>query len=1147
MNAAAQLAKNIWNTVSPSRWAALLNQIAPQGDWVDRGVKVCGRCPSHTETTPSAFSILTDRGFAKCLSPACNYFESDPVRIVMKITGESYHEVAMRYFRGFCGVKIPENLQDTLREQVERLETLEAISAAMHQALLLAIRGGARTDLAYLNAGVEYLLSRGVDPNCVASLPIGLCPTSPDLLGMLAPEMALKASALLDNRLPLASHVDHPLLGAVAFFYESAPFEPAGIKLRPLPRAAGPAAPKGNWIGRTEAGLWGVRNAPHLLGSDDPNNPLQSTYIIVEGEFDALSCHLAETRLTRGTPEALYLCASGGGASSLDMLRRMGARHAIILADNDAAGRGVDAQATAGSATHLRRRLQAGSFVAQILEETHLETSVFDWGPLAPTLSSAYKDPDEVVRGGDYVLLREALRDMGPCVMERHHWAVARASSEIAELHTRGGARMQAVAEVLDRYGRLLHDPAHREFYLEALSQEGNVPDALVKTRQGVASNDAQFMAQLTARISDRLLFLAHDTSTGAVLVQGDIASVRLDTSRPSSLLAALTPMIFHGGVVAWTHQHMGLPSFVTTPIVHGKPTPADVIKQEEILGKYIVTAVRNLASTTPAVSTLTEVKQGLHFDPEIRPSQDETGPPDCCGLLLLVNGPRVYRAWASPTTAPRWEPTRGVAGRFLPTTSPETWSALGADDLRSIPPGGLRPVFDRLYECIHRGWTFSPDPDIQRMEAMFLTAFFLYVPAAMLFPTTCLTFLTAPAQSGKSSLLLGLAGKIERPECHVIEAGRGFSVYTMAAIEQFAHGTSLLACIDELEETESDPQRREITLNLLSMLRGLGTSGGAQRVKGTADGRGIKSQMRFPLLAAAINPPTNEANLSRFNFIALHRETRARPNPETIVQEILGGKTGVDRFRRNITHVVLTYLDQIIAARDHVLAQPWLRQTPHANIDSRFRDVITPVLCMLHACDEDAQGFWTQYCVFKGAQRAQYTSKAWERVLGDVLHTPAVRVTGQAQAISVSSCLQHPALLQEMHAAGVGVYKICVTDPEKRVHEVLALHGAKLLATVLTRTTHGNGSPQGLLQILRQCPHALSTRQIEAWNVLAKLKTFFYTRVSASDFVVILATGIAAGSAPREEAEDGDRVIRLPARPTPVEDIDIASLLGEE
>ena len=1113
----------VWKSVSPEQWRAILDQHLPQNLWRVSGERIDGLCPIHGGTHVGSFSILPKRGMCKCLAAGCGYFESNPIRFLERVLHLSWNEVVNDVLRGMCGVKVGPKLLAELEAAERVTKVKQSVGMAMHRVLVRVAHDPDNPAYSYLRPGYEYLLHRGVSPNRMLDLPLGLVPTTPDLCAEMPADMASPALQWLGGMVPDTVR-ESSVLGAPVFLYESAAQVISGLKVRPLPKGPDASGPKGLWLGNDQGfrGFYGVRTCSTLLGGvPGAGGPLDSTYVVVEGEFDALSCQRAEEDRNAGIPQIVFLGAGGGASENLGTLARIGARAAVIVGDNDKAGSGISAQEAAGhSRFSISRLLRAVSWPLRLLEASpELDCSVFHWDQLLATVPTLdVKDPDELVMGGHFEAFRKTLLEDIDGILAREDWAAMRAVLEIEALTSAGKRDAASLSDVIERYQRALKRREQVDVYLDELRSRGCVPDALVRMRQGRVSTETEFVAAIATRLSDQLSFLAHDKVGRCVVVRSEQATLRLSLVKPSDAISALGLMVFRGGIRAWAEENVGLPPFVTEPVLHGKPTAASLPKQEQILAEYVMMAVTRLASVTPPIEGLREVGQGLHLDRSDRPNADDSQCippyiPNAAGRLVLVNGPDVYTAWLSPDSAPDWYAVKsGLVGAFLPRTSAARWSPwLRIDHLRANNQGSLEEVYHRLTACLHAGWTFSNDPAVQTLEAKYLAGFLIYAVAAALFRTTCLVWLVAPAGSGKSTFLQGLVSGQERRVIHLLEPATGAGVFTSAGIAQSMVGDSRLLCADELETHGTDPKKRDVTANLLETFRGLITEGGSQKVQGTASGVAVRTELRFPVVAAAISPPTDEANVTRFNFIQLARCVGVREPPEQIVLRMLGGDDGVAAMRRSLTLVPLQNLHLLHRAYLEQSAKPWYERQP-PGIDSRFIDITLPTLSTLSACGENLDTFAPEYLSVKGQQRSLFLTPQWERVLWHMMLRPAVRVAGSPQPVSVDACMRQPAFIRDMHDACVGTYIVDTEAVEGHASQkVLVIVGRQVLTNILAHSDYGNGSAEALLGILRQSPAALSVRDLDRLGVLSRAQRHMTMQLRPNDIVALRIDDITA------------------------------------
>lgn len=1130
----------VWKAELP-RWLKALETYLPDRQWIVKGDKILGLCPSpdHRETHVGSFAVMPSRRFASCLSAACQFFEPNPISFFMRTTALPFSSVANDIVRGILGVKLTAKLEEELDAERQAQELRGKLAAAFKRTLSLALSNPTNPNYAYLQPGVQYLLSRGVDPNMFDALPIGLAPTTVDLCALLSADDVQPALAWVGGQLPESSTRTSHALGAVVFIYESAPFVVSGLKLRPIPGVRPAAdvnnesdtpstttAPKGIWLGKQSGhrGFFGVRGCQHLMGRDpDEIQGVGKGFVVVEGEFDALSGQNAERAMCGGLPEIGYVAGGGGSTPSLDWFSRLGAQHVVIVGDNDRAGQGPSAAAAQGKSRYtVRNAYRATSGPLTLLSNTtRMDVSVYIWDGLNRVLSAQSvdaKDLDEVVRAGYYASFRDDLVG-GTHSYSREAWALHRTQLELQALADKGRADITAKTEVINRYLPALHTPDHKEWYLDALGDSNDIPESMIRNRRGKDTSERDFIVKLKEEITRKMSFLAHDARRNLAHVKTRAATLTLDLGKMTQVVSQLEMTVFRVGVLPWVEERLGLPDFVTAPLAHGKPCPASLPKQIKVLQEYLAIAISELAVASRPIGDLKQVRQGFHFDRADRPvsvdahTQLGIAQGDVVGRAVVVNGPDTYTTWVCKDRPPVWVmATEGVIGNFLPDTNDTRWSEALSERALQLPPRYTLPaLYAKLWGVLNKGWTFSMDARIQVMESKYIAAFLIYAIVSGLMPSTSLLWLVAPSQSGKSTLLLGVACGLERPSCRLVEASNGAAAYTPAGVEQTTNMDSRLFCLDELESTPDDPGKQKVVANLLELLRGLGTGGGAQRIKGSTSGESVRTHLRFPAFAAAINPPTSDANVSRWNFIRLTKYVGVRRAPEEIVLEEFGGTEGVAAFRGAMTLVPLLSLHLFLQGLDAVMDAPWRTQS-FPGIDSRFVTVVTPVMATLHACGEDVDAFAYDYLAHKGEERGLYATPQWLQLLWIVMGTPIVRIQGMGAPRSIDSCLRDQALARELNNASIGAYVVRVSDvagrapgePSLAGQTVLVLVGRLLAPNLPGLSDWGNGSPDGVMQILRQSNANIPAALIRKSDIIEEVKNYVSMSLTANDVVAL-------------------------------------------
>ncbi len=279
-----------------------------------KGPRMVGRCPFHSEKTPS-FTVFLDTSSFYCFGCGAG---GDVITFIMKIENLDYAE-AVRFLAERAGMQLPEQSSQSiaLQNQRERIYQMHKLAARFYYDTLLSENG---------KPGLEYLKARGIGKSAITRYGLGFAPDKFDSLKnyLLSKRYSLNemfAAGLLSKSQKNSSYYDR--------FRNRVMFPVIDLRSNVIAfsgRIVGDGGPK--YLNSPETPIY---TKGHTLFGLNLAKDNSDTIILVEGNLDVVSLSQA------GFKNAV---APLGTAFTKDQARIIAkyAKTVLIAFDNDAAG-----------------------------------------------------------------------------------------------------------------------------------------------------------------------------------------------------------------------------------------------------------------------------------------------------------------------------------------------------------------------------------------------------------------------------------------------------------------------------------------------------------------------------------------------------------------------------------------------------------------------------------------------------------------------------------------------------------------------------------------------------------------------------------------------------------------------------------------
>ena len=988
----------------------------PQHKCEKRGNQIKARCmfPGHADANPSMGIVFVDDShvYAKCFS--CGQYESDGFKIVSHITGIT---ATSRLYAEVFGQRFGQKLSpehDVALVQEDQQSHLKSclLDASIH--LLMSASAQLGGEYTYAQDAVNFLNRRGFPSTSFMGMGIGVFPTLAHFSVHADTEALHTIPEYLGTRVFDAKPQARGTYGGwLVFPYYTTPNTIGRLKLRDPNDKANEI-----WLGihREEPrGFFGLNRAAWLVGQDLAE---AREAIVVEGEFDQLA--MAEGQMNMNpNAQHIVLGASGGGASDLDMLADSRIERVTLVGDNDAAGK---------------------KFVKHILstatQERIYDFSVYDWSSLP-----SYNDPDEVVQGGDYPALIHGLTTRVD-TKELHAWSLSEALIELGTLNAPSTVKK---IDLMNAHCAYIKNEVERALYVTKVSEQTGLDAAVlskhivgIETERGFVINIERMLNRLAVPVA------MEDAERALVFCRKTQEIFKVHLAKPRTIELAFQMRVFGMTTYDYLAGNIGIPDIIQH--TQGKIKVERTLAQQakDISGDFD-RGVQNFVAPARALSKLTVRHQGFHWaiaelDPEDAKMLPPTAAPDRSyilnGHLRLVGEPNrkgllVYRQLEEP-----------VHGNHLLYGDDTPWSRMltSAEFANEKPPLTRRECYNWLLKFAD-AWVFEHHGLVRH----FIAAYLLYATHVDAFEHIPLLFLTATTQSGKSTFLKGVLRGDGYGDIRLIEHCIGFDDYTAAAVMQSAVGSTITMGLDELEnpddQNRNEAKARHVAAIFASVRNATGRKG-MKRARGGRDGSPTDSNLRFPIVGAAIHPIQEEADRNRWFTLELVNE-KGREKPEDYINKLLPPPLMAALRKSILLHSIQNaYLDY--KSEMEIMADISLNKTIRAP-DTRGLNALGPALTIMKAVGFDYVS-WGQAFLDERDKALEAANTSAEKILLQaILETNAVLIPNEGARRSVLSILADPDLRPHLSRADVGVYHLpgstyIVLHPPK-LTEILRYH----------------------------------------------------------------------------------------------------------
>ncbi len=1052
--------KLIWKELELGDWQNILEQLNPNGGWKQHSDRVRGLCPNHAEKTPSFF-LNPKAGYAKCYG--CNYYLSDPVELVSKVSGKTYSD-SLAFILNEKGGNLPSVPASAIKSAKEygaRLAMRQLLARLFNQELVEAAGDylqaqsdatyQSQTKYKYAYPTLEYLKSRHIPLDLLHALRIGIIPLESNLHERIA-EQAEKHD--MSGLWPAVQEAMEPVSvgkeGWLAFPYCFSPTELSAFRVRE-PGVSG-AKNIRSFLHENEhyLGFYGLDTpvTTQLYGMNK-DNQLGCEVLVVEGEFDALSLLVPQVQ----TQDPVRLVAAFGGkaAQSLDPLQATGAKALRVIADWD------------GTAGDVLKGL--------LRNTTHLPYTIFQRPQTDPIFDNT-KDVHDIFKKF-HLMAEDQEPDLDACLEIFYNednyvypveWVFRLAAERAGALDEND---IKGRTGVIAHHLGILSDDSEKLAALDKLETSLDMNLDVLK-RRSIEDSEESFVNALQDFINEHFVFLYEFKATSGLQV-GVWSKLKdrervLDLGSHRSSLAAIRGDL--GSTLNWVEEHIGIPAILQErlDVASGKIKP---LAPREIRRRHYEQLL--IEEVLPNIIQQADLNQ--YHDMEIKGPGvhviDEN-------KIYIVNGRHLFKGVRAEHGGFEWTRlTIPVDESWIFNPNLPMWSdnILSVDDLNEAPSYSLEEAFTLARKVLDTGYLFKAHD----YDVIYLAAYAAVIPLSSMLDVLPWIQFRGHTTSGKSSVSDLLGAK--KTPLKLIEHAVGFDSWTEAGLRNYMNSSTLAFFVDEFESnTGGHGKRSQQTQETLELLRNA-MKGGASSLRSTRGGNTITSKLRFSLVSAAIAVFQNPQDRNRVNRIEMATEGERldkikRYTPEGLIEDAFGYE-GLADLRRKLTLAALGNMDAIRGAYKSIEKEYKEADFLDENTHSRFREQLTPILALLKAAGQDYREFGSEYTKLKVQVAADSgNTHAYEELLSVILHTPKVRLNTydfQHQVFTVNKLINDRELLPELNSVNMGIYYV-----EERDMVVFFWPGVVMSELLRGSQSYGSMSAEALKTVMDQDTRAI-------------------------------------------------------------------------
>ena len=756
-------------------------------------------------------------------------------------------------------------------------------------------------------------------------------------------------------------------------------------------------------------GFFGLNFPPYVAFQRKNKTQKQKSYVVVEGEFDALQAMVRAIQ----TGEVKYPVISAGGNSAL-------ASFTPIVVLNDIQNLYLMGDSPEKGETDTGTKVV--SLWIKNIKDCNISIFSNDaWDKLegADDLDHAYTQttiPPEKIDAalGDiqnYIPAWRWVYDQTIPLLQEY------TEDNVAALYT-----------IIEYEGRNLLRDTDINAYIQAICDSYPILNSGRLKRGIVSSGDTEkaFICRVANALTDThsVIGVMSSPLRGKELClfcrkDERFAHIKIDSE--GSIVQEIAQIA--GTLSNFYEETVGLPSFLSFDPVdevddNGNRKKAMVLPLQAMDKRcrfYAREAVATLTEGAPNMDNLTKIRNGYH---------------NIQGKEILVHGTESFilnrdteKLTFTKTTNPR------IGNILVDVYDDEEhklrWfkdGSLSTELLQEAQNGDLRQTFIDLCRFFDAGFVFEQ----QEVTCQFLAALALTIPIMSCFDRQIVTHFTGETSSGKTTLLTVFGGQQNKNalDIQIVYTSRLFLNITPAAFTRTAANTTLLHCIDELEfDTDKNKATNE---SIMQALRGIQTGGGSKTITDMSNGGTVTQRYNVPVIFASITGTDKPQDLNRTLRVSM-KKRRGQIDPNTAIHKKFSPKE-LHSLRLVTNFGLYSHIPKIKEsyAKIQTMYAEINEKLPYT-VESRFLASFYPLFAIMETIGVDYLEFMRKYVECNKNQIARDTQiNDCDVYLDKIFNNSVIKLQNYKetyQCQSLARILTSRISRQELNDSGVGVF----------------------------------------------------------------------------------------------------------------------------
>jgi len=751
------------------------------------------------------------------------------------------------------------------------------------------------------------------------------------------------------------------------------------------------------------AGFFGVNFQPYKQYHRTASPGNLKSYIVVEGEFDALQPMIRVLQ----TDKVECPVISAGGNSSLalfdDFIEANDVHNMLLMGDSPTKAANDTGSTIISQWTRHISKANISIFSGE------------SWEKLTPAndLDHAYTESglsSETIETALY-----GVRNYIPA----WRWAFDRAQPTLETYHEDNVAALIASAA---SFGQGLNNRSDIDAYVLYVHDMYPIvkPGPLKRALTSQGDGETGFISRIADTIIDHydVIGVKNSDRGGKDLLLYHREDCRFTTLKLDSEQSIVQEIAQLAGTLhTFIVDSVGFPDFLIGEDTTASKLVSILQSQDRKLRYYVKEAVLTLASGAPDMDGLRKLRNGYHY---------------LTDREMLVHGAKSYEFNRNEDSLLFKEGKTARIDNYLidvygeDSYQRECWytpEPVTPQLLLDSQNYDMLDVYNELIRYFDTGFSF----DNQLSTCKLLAGLILTFPIMSSFDRQIVTHFTGDTGSGKSTLI-SVFSQVDKDSSNMsiqlLYASRYFLKITASAFTRLASHSTVLHCIDELE-FDSSTQRKH-SEGVMESLRGI-TSGGGSRTVSKMDGEGTTThKYNVPVVFASITGTEKPQDLNRLITVNM-KKIDGREDPNSAIYRTYGERE-FTKLRRAINFGMYKYIPTIRKTYDSLRhSYAAINATLPIKVEFRYMSAFFPIFAVMDAIGVDYKSFFQDYIASNEILIKRNTGVSEsESFMSKIFHCKTIKLgesKDDTHLHTLATVLVNKLWLRQLNDAEVGVF----------------------------------------------------------------------------------------------------------------------------